>query len=251
MTGSEIAKGGFKNEEEVAEKFNNWKTDKDAQRWLEIMMYDLKEITSVNATGIGEKGYKADVNITIKVIIKKKSKEKELVCVENVQVKLVSNEKGFNQVEKRKVEGYIKNWHIQPDIEELLKLYDGELPPRLGSKNPKRMFVNEFTPQEQDKLISFFQKNIIMIIGDIIRGRGRFSAEWTLVINKSEDYKWVLLAVNEAISIYAGDCKADITKQGNIRLGNITLQRKGGDNGAPSANMLQFKADPMILFNKK
>jgi len=56
------------------------------------------------------------------------------------------------------------------------------------------------------------------------------------------------MAVNEAIAIYAGDCKVRFTTQGNIRLGNITLQRKGGDNGAESANMLQFKANPMLLF---
>ena len=41
------------------------------------------------------------------------------------------------------------------------------------------------------------------------------------------------------------------TEKGNIRLGNITLQRKGGDNGAESANMLQFKANPMMLFDVK
>ena len=54
MTGSEIAKGGFNNEQEVADKFNNWKNDLDAQKWLEIMMYNLSEITSVHAEKIGE-----------------------------------------------------------------------------------------------------------------------------------------------------------------------------------------------------
>lgn len=248
MTGSEIAKGGFNNEQEVADKFNNWKNDKDAQKWLEIMMYNLDEITSVKAEKIGGKGYKSDINVTINITIQKKSKNVELTSVENVQVKLVSNEVGFNQVEKKKVNGYIENWHIDSEIENLLKLYDGELPPRSGSRDEKRMFVDEFTEEEQKKLKAFLQKNIIMIISDVIRGRGRFAAEWTLVINKSNGYKCKLLAVNEAISIYAGDCKVVFTKTGNIHLGNITLQRKGGDNGADSANMLQFKSNPMILF---
>lgn len=87
-----------------------------------------------------------------------------------------------------------------------------------------------------------------MIISDVIRGRGRFAAEWTLVINKSDGYKWRLMAVNEAISIYAGDCNVRMTSSGNIKLGNISLQRKGGDSGADTANMLQFKSNPMILF---
>ena len=71
-----------------------------------------------------------------------------------------------------------------------------------------------------------------------------------MVFWKNDGYKWTLMAVNEAISIYAGDCQVKFTKTGNIHLGNITLQRKGGDKGADSANMLQFKADPMDLFRE-
>lgn len=211
-------------------------------------MYSLDEITSVKAEKIGAKGYKSDINVIINVAIKKKSKDTELTSVENIQVKLVSNDIGFNQVEKKKVGQYLENWHIDSEVENLLKLYDGELPPRVGSRDSKRMFVDEFTKEEQDKLKSFLQKNMIMIISDVIRGRGRFAAEWTLVINKSDGYRWRLIAVNEAISIYAGDCQVKFTDRGNIHLGNITLQRKGGDKGADSANMLQFKANPMILF---
>lgn len=248
MTGSEIAKRGFSNEQEVAGKFNNWKNDTDAQEWLKIMMYSLDEITSVKAEKIGAKGYKSDINVIINVAIKKKSNDIELTSVENIQVKLVSNDIGFNQVEKKKVGQYLETWHIDSEIENLLKLYDGELPPKDGSRDSKRMFVDEFSDEEQAKLKSFLQKNLIMIISDIIRGRGRFAAEWTLVINKSDGYRWRLIAVNEAISIYAGDCQVKFTDRGNIHLGNITLQRKGGDNGADSANMLQFKANPMILF---
>lgn len=110
------------------------------------------------------------------------------------------------------------------------------------------MFIDEFEQDEQKLLLDFFQKNMIMIISDVIRGRGRFAAEWTLVVNKSDGYKWKLMAVNEAISIYASDCNARITSNGNIKLGNISLQRKGGDGGADTANMLQFKSNPMILF---
>lgn len=251
-SGSEIAKGGFNNEEEVAAKFNNWKDDEDAQKWLEIMMYDLSEIEAVQAEKIGQRGFKSDINVTIKITIKKKNKETSLTSIENIQVKLVSNSKGFNQVEKRKVDSYIEKWHLTDDVVRLLKHYDGELLPyRAGTSSEKRMFVNEFTDEEQQLLMDFLQQHIVMIVSDIIRGRGRFAAEWTLVINKHDGYHWVLVAINEAIPIYLGDCKAVITSKGNIKLGNVTLQRKGGDNGADSANMLQFKADPMILFTEE
>lgn len=249
MTGSQIAKGGFENEQSVVDKFNNWRTDSDAQEWLKIMMYNLYEVEHVHAEKIGQRGYKSDVNVGIRIFVKKK----HLETVENIQVKLVSSkDRGFNQVEKRKVEQYIDNWHIPPKVVELLKLYDGELPPRPNSKNPKRMFVNEFTLKEQDLLRRFFQKNLIMIISDVIRGRGRFAAEWSLIIQNYEGaYNWKLIAVNEAISIYADNCKVEFTQHGNIRLGKITLQRKGGDNGADTANMLQFKANPLDLFEEQ
>lgn len=254
MTGSEIALGGFENEDEVAAKFNNWRTDADAQRWLEIMMYDLSEIEDVKASRIGQKGFKSDINVTINIIVRRKRTIGVLTSVENIQVKLVTGDKGFNQVEKKKVDGYVEYWHIPENIQHLLKLYDGEEPPRVGSRHDRRMFVDEFTEEERGSLISFLQKNIVMIVSDVIRGRGRFAAEWTLVINKSKignRYNWVLISINEAICIYLGDCLVKVTKSGNLHLGNITLQRKGGDGGKDSANMLQFKADPLILFTKE
>ena len=44
LKGSETAKNGFKNEKDIAQKFNNWKIDLEAQKWLEIMQYKLDEI---------------------------------------------------------------------------------------------------------------------------------------------------------------------------------------------------------------
>lgn len=246
MSGHDIALGGFQNEQDVCDKFNNWQKDRDAREWLQLMMYELDEIEYVHAEKVGMKGYKSDVNVVINVTIARR----QLTSVENIQVKLVSNAQGFNQVEKRKVDKYVKKWHISDDIKKLLMYYDGELRPyRNGTRQDNRMFFDEFTEEEQQKILDFFQKNLIMIISDVIRGRGRFAAEWTLVVNTSAGYNWKLMAVNEAIGIYAGDMKAEFTKQGNIRLGNIKIQRKGGDNGADTANMLQFKSNPMILFD--
>ena len=244
-SGSEIAKAGFRNEQEVCDKFNNWKTDADAQEWLQIMYYELDEIEYVHAEKIGQRGYKSDVNVSIHITVKRK----KLTSVENIQIKLVSTQSGFNQVDKGRVKRYKDMWHITPEIERLLMYYDGELKPyKSNVRDPRRMFIDEFSEKEQKQLVEFFQKNIVMIVSDIIRGRGRFAAEWTMVIQKYGGYHWVLLAVNEALSIYLEDCQVRITQQGNIKLGSISLQRKGGDGGRDTANMLQFKANPMLLF---
>lgn len=91
--GSKIAKDGFKNEKDVANKFNNWKNDKEAKIWLVTMGYEISDIEYVKATILS--GYKADLNVRIQI------KLKQNFDIENIQVKLVSNKKGFNQIDKR------------------------------------------------------------------------------------------------------------------------------------------------------
>ena len=41
-----------------------------------------------------------------------------------------------------------------------------------------------------------------------------------------------------------------VTKQGSLKIGKIGMQRKGGDNGRDTAKMLQFKINPVELFDK-
>lgn len=42
--------------------------------------------------------------------------------------------------------------------------------------------------------------------------------------------------------------KIEITSRGNFKIGRITMQRKGGDSGRKTAQMLQFKINPAELF---
>ena len=245
---SKTAKGGFDNEREVSKKFTNWRNDKDAQQWLKIMMYDLKDIISVDGLEFGSRGYKADVLVTVVVRIKRKSGDKEITSVEKIQVKLVSNKTGSNQIERKYVDSYKELWHMPDNVADTLKHFCGELPPREGGVDSKRMYMNEFTSSERNNLYHFLEDNMVMIVSDIIRGRGRFAAEWMLVIHKHQGYRWKLISINEAINHYVGDHKVEYTSNGGIRLGRITMQRKGGDNGKETANQLQFKANPLLIF---
>ena len=54
--GSQTAKNGFRNEDDIVKKFNEWEIDKDAQNWLILMQYELSEIEFVEAVKIS--GYK-------------------------------------------------------------------------------------------------------------------------------------------------------------------------------------------------
>lgn len=62
--GSKIAKNGFKNETEIAGKFNNWRTDDESKLWLVFMGHKPDEIESVLATK--PHGEKADVQVKVK-----------------------------------------------------------------------------------------------------------------------------------------------------------------------------------------
>jgi hypothetical protein len=59
--GSYTAKGGFANEKIICSKFNNWRKDKEARIWLEIMGYNLNKIDSVEAIHIPTRMKREDV----------------------------------------------------------------------------------------------------------------------------------------------------------------------------------------------
>lgn len=139
-------------------------------------------------------------------------------------------------------------WIFSNELLKILQYFTGEKSPKI--KNPKdkrRMFLTEFTKEEQEQLINFFIKNQALVVNDILKGRGQFASEWFLVILKIEkqDLKWLLKAINEVINFYSGEML--ITDRGSIS--KITMQRKGRDNGRISANMLQFKINPCELFS--
>lgn len=166
-----------------------------------------------------------------------------------MQVKLVSNPKGFNQIDKRWVDKYVEMWQMPASIVNILKRYSGELPPTITNpKDKRRMFANEFTTSEQQCVLNWLNQNKSLIVSDILKGRGQFSAEWMLVAQKvNANSRWVLKPMNFCLN-YFGNGEVVMTKQGNFRIAKIGLQRKGGDGGRPTANMLQFKINPAELF---
>ena len=93
QNGSEIAKSGFQSEKDIVNKFNNWKEDEDSKQWLKIMGYKLSEIVSVKSNTI--RNNKTDIQVKIS------RTDTEHIDTHNIQVKSLSNYRGFNQVDKR------------------------------------------------------------------------------------------------------------------------------------------------------
>jgi hypothetical protein len=244
LVGSQTAKNGFLNEDDIVEKFNNWSFDEDAQKWLLIMEYQLNDIDYVKAIKLN--GYKTDVQVQVTI------KLKDAIDAQNLQVKLVSNPKGFNQIDKRWVDKYVEMWNVPLEIISIFKKYTGEIEPTIENpKDKRRMFANEFTLDEQENILDWLNKNKSLIVSDILKGRGQFSAEWMLVAQKiKENSRWILKPMNFCLNHY-GNGNIEITKQGNFKIGRITMQRKGGDNGRNTAKMLQFKINPAELFDNE
>lgn len=239
--GSNTAKNGFNNENDIIHKLNHWHNDEEAQQWLLVMQYELKEIEYVKAVKLS--GYKTDIQVQVTI------KLKQAIDVQNLQVKLVSNEKGFNQIDKRWVDKYAILWNMPTKIIDILKLYTGEIKPTIENvKDNRRMFANEFVESDRNLMLKWLNNNKSLIVSDILKGRGQFAAEWMLVAQKiKSNARWILKPMNFCLNFF-GNGEIEITERGNFKIGKITMQRKGGDAGRKTANMLQFKINPAELF---
>jgi len=272
--GSRTAKGGFANERAICEKFNNWKKDKDAKLWLKIMGYDLNKIDYVKAIqiptrirksdarkfGFSEEEYeelmrfkKTDVQIQIRLIIR----VNKVIKVENLSLKKANSDADYNQVDKRWVDSYREMWHFDGEIALALKLFTGEINPSIHPemlkislsrlRDSRRVFLTELKDDIVRKIITFFTKNKILVVSDILKGRGGLAADWMLVTryNKSNNTTtWILKDINTAMNFF-GQGNVRLSPRGSLYIGRITMQRKGG---TPDPTKLQFKIKPCDLF---
>lgn len=248
--GSQTAKDGFKNETEIRDKFNNWKLDEDARLWLAAMNYKVSEIESVVAAK--PHGQKADVEVRIRMLPQsRKDAKTEVERREGISIKLVSSPNGFNQIDKRWLATYAKMWKMPADVVDALKLFVGETAPTRAGRNAKRMFLNELNAAQQKAVVDFFTLNKDEIVSDLFAGDGVHDADWVMVALKASDKpRWIIRSSADTIKFF-GEGKIEITRNGNLKIGRITMQRKGGDAGRETAKMLQFKINPALLFNAK
>ena len=267
--GSKTAKGGFSNEKNIYEKFLNWQEDKNAQEWLELMGYDYTKIKRIDVIhipprinlttaielGITKEKYeesikfkKADIQIRLEILIG------GVFYVENISLKKANKNSAFNQVDKRAIDTYQKMWNFNDNIAKWLKLFTGEYNPKeyideIGQnpRNHKRIFFSEMPKHIREEIIDFFIKNKTLVICDILKGRGGLSADWFLVTeNDNNHIRWILKDINFVLNHYSrGDVV--ITPRGSLKIGRVTMQRKGG---TPDPTSLQFKINPLSLFEE-
>lgn len=260
---------GFANEKDICKKFNDWRKDDEAQKWLKIMGYDTKSIDSVEAILIPirmKKEYVAKLGLreSVEELMKFKKADAQIriiikigniIKVENLSLKKANSDADYNQVDKRWVDSYKEVWRFDDDIAFGLKLFTGEINPYsypkiIGNKtlrDKRRVFLDELPTDLRDRIITFFKENRILVVSDILKGRGGLSANWMLVTryNKNNDTTtWILKDINTVMNFF-GSGEVKISPKGSLYIGRITGQRKGG---TPDPTKLQFKIKPCELF---
>ena len=264
--GSETAKGGFQNETDITQKFNDYKSDIEAQRWLNIMGYDFSKIQYLKAIGIPVriskkkalefgatenkveetiKYKKSDIQVQISISID------GLIYRENLSLKKANKGANFNQIDKRPVDTYQKMWKFNDSIAITLKKFTGEIKPKteesVNLRDGRRWYLDELPDSKVQEMLGFFEDNKLLIFNDILKGRGTLSAEWFLVTQKDMNnnvLNWKLNNINDVTNFFAQG-KVEITSRGGLKLGKITAQRKGG---TPDPTSLQFKINPLDIF---
>lgn len=242
---SEIARNGFLNEKDMANRFIEWEHDEDVYKLLERMGYSIDKVESVEAEALpGNK--KTDVVVYVDY--------KGDRFQENLQVKLVSNfKRGYNQVNRQYVDDYKEAWVMEDDIADLLKAFAGEIYPDPSlhkTFSKKRFYAEELGEEELQRVLDFLTKNKMKIINYIFRGNDfNFEPEWYLITPKTESTtSMYLYHIDEVIAFYGeGPVKLTKEKRASFKLGRVILQRKGGERGAYSANQLQFKINPIEI----
>ena len=244
---SETAKGGFRNEEWIASQFNDHKRSHWAEGWLKTMGYGLDSIDHICSQTTRKMGFfnKADV----------------LVLAEN-NVEWISVKKftaSFSQIDKKWTDAYAKLWNMPEDVKGIFKKYCGEKEHRpsdmLGEtqlrqiSDRRRFRMDELSGAQRERVLDFLDDNRRKIVRDVIAGSGKASAKWMLLVEErnGSPYRSTVLPIDAVIGYCTG--VAAITTQGNLKLGKLTIQRKGGDAGKPTAQMLQFKFSPRGLFD--
>ncbi len=235
---SETAKSGFIAEDQVVHHLNNWNSSEFAMQWLSVIGYS--KIKSVKAKTTRSMGINSKADVLVEVNGDK-----------SIGISIKKFTASFNQIDKRKVDNYQKMWNVPKDVIIILKKYCGQEGFRPMDKNPtpkvkdqRRYFLTELTSNEQKKIIGFFDKNKSMIIHDVLKGNKEPKADYVLVVKKNES-KITESAINSIENVMSHyDGLTEITKRGNLKLGKITVQRKGGNGGGVTAQMLQFKFSP-------
>jgi hypothetical protein len=184
------------------------------------------------------------------IVIHEDSETPKVLC--GVSMKTFKTEVSFSHVNRGTLETYVKDLGIPGEVAETLRSYTTK------DAEGQRVMLNEAPCDDQRELLQFFTQFQRQIVSHILRGKEHslLKADWMLFHEANDDnwpervgdkQFWHLYPMQVVIDRCCSELP-EINDNGNLILGlGLTLQRKGGDNGAKSANDLQFKINPMMI----
>jgi hypothetical protein len=176
----------------------------------------------------------------------------DILAMKGISMKTYKPEVSFSQANRGSLETYVEELGMSYGVAETLRAFV------VKNHQGERTMLNDAPISAQDELLRFFQLYQRQIISHVLRGKakGVLKADW-LLLHETKDEDWISKVGNrECWHLYPMatviDCccteAPSITKAGNLTLGlGLTLQRKGGDGGAKTANDLQFKINPKVI----
>jgi hypothetical protein len=251
--GSKTAKKGFRTEKDVADALNHWETNTLGRRLLENMRVDLEAIKGIAAAK--DLPHTAKPDLSVRISLKNDSLITHLVSVKEAKKAF-----SFNHLHKVWVDSFSREYDLPEGLRGVLKQYVGEVSANgtpiadgqiSGHDAKRRRRYLNLIPHSME-LAAFFRENRQRMIETLLLGKGEYKADYLLAVLEDEEKSerlYVLVTDRQAIDFF-GQGDARITGRGNLSMGRITLQRKGGDAGLPSANMLQFKISPASLLKE-
>ncbi len=237
---SEAAHRGLDAEKALIEKINSHDPD---CRWIVEECCDTEGYGNFKAKKPGNRE-KPDVLIY--------DDPSNILAMKGISMKTYKPEVSFSQANRGALETYVEELGISYGVAETLRAFV------VKNHQGERTMLNEAQISAQEELLRFFQLYQRQIVSHILRGKakGVLKADW-LLLHETKDEGWISkVGDRDCWHLYAMatviDCccteAPSITKAGNLTLGlGLTLQRKGGDGGAKTANDLQFKLNPKVI----
>ena len=114
------------------------------------------------------------------------------------------------------------------------------------TKESGMSIMDEIKDEARDAIVGFFEKNTHGIVQEVFEGTNSDEIpNWMLFTYIENDIcTYHLHPMQEVVDFYTGNADVSITKGGNLNIGKITLQRKGG-TGNPFD--MQFKFRPLTF----
>jgi len=221
---------GLKVEQRIIDKFN--KMDADARAWATLLTND-KTVQVIQA-------YKPATQIKTDIFLESLTSLGKLN--KTISVKSVKSKVGSNQLTRFWTSLLVDKFGLENDLANILKRFTGEASWNGNRENLKREKLSAHPEHKVERLKEFFYENKYDLIKWMFTGDENID-HFMVVTNVGTALpSYFIYPMQEVISYYsAGDAVITSRGWGGIKIGRVSIQRKGGDKGKFSACQLQSK----------